>query len=151
MSTRPNASRAFSRKRFEDSPSRTSCSTAIARPVKVFALFSGGAVDVGHYNRCAGGTQPLGDSQPYAACRTHNDGNAPVEISHTFLPLKFSKISKLWLVGLLSDTRPAQSRCDRPDNRHVIAPHLLCGSGADRRPFLTPTVSVAFINTARSP
>jgi len=47
------------------------------------------------------------------------------EISHTFLPLKFSKISKLWLVGLSSDTRPAQSRCDRPDNRHVIAPHLL--------------------------
>jgi hypothetical protein len=51
------------------------------------AFFRGGAVDVGHHNRSAGGTQPLGDSQPYAARSTRDDGNAPVEISHIFLPL----------------------------------------------------------------
>jgi hypothetical protein len=48
-------------------------------------FFRGGAVDVGHYNRSAGGTQPLGDSQPYAARSTRDDGNSPVEISHVIL------------------------------------------------------------------
>ena len=52
------------------------------------AFFRGGAVDVGHYNRSAGGTQPLGNSQPYSARSTRDDGNAPVEIRHAFLPLK---------------------------------------------------------------